>query len=314
MKPMPNLIDWHAHHTPPELVEEFAECTGRVPHVDSYDSPDFSKRIREMDGAGVEVQLICQSAAMDADQLPADKAMAMVRKSNDILAEKIAAYPGRLMGVIGISLKNIEGSVDEIQRMVGRGFRAVLIYPRVDGEMVVDCPATDPVFAKIAELGLPIFLHGVAYSKDSSLQRLEDGGAGVAYSALADANISECVVRMIASGLFDRYPEMHVVIRSGGGGLPLLLNKLFWKHRGPRGEQRYSEILLEHFLVDTAGVNARTLQFLIDTLGQERIVFGSDYCGGLGPLQKALPVIELQSDPAHVKLLTERNSRRLLRL
>ncbi|MCZ6564034.1 MAG: hypothetical protein O6948_14125, partial [Deltaproteobacteria bacterium] len=107
---------------------------------------------------------------------------------------------------------------------------------------------------------------------------------------------------------------LHVVIRSGGGGLPLLLNKLFWKHKGPRGEQRYSEILLEHFLVDTAGVNARTLQFLIDTLGQERIVFGSDYCGGLGPLQKALPVIELQSDPAHVKLLTERNSRRLLRL
>ena len=106
-----------------------------------------------------------------------------------------------------------------------------------------------------------------------------------------------------------------MVIRSGGGRwLPLLLNKLFWKHRGPRGEQRCSEILLEHFLVDTAGVNSRTLQFLIDTLGQERIEFGSDYCGGLAPLQKALPVIELQSDPALVKSLTERKSRRRIRL
>ena len=311
---MPSLIDWHAHHTPPELAEEFADLTGRVLHMDSYDSPDFSKRIKEMDVAGVEIQLVCQSAGMDADQLPADKAMEMVRKSNDLIAERIAAYPDRFMGVLAISLKNIEGSVNEIQRMSSRGFRAVLIYPRVDGEMVVDRPETDPVFQKIAELGLPIFLHGVTTSKDPSLRRLEDGGAGVSYSALADANISECVVRMIASGLFDRYPEMHVVIRSGGGGLPLLLNKLFWRHKGPRGEQRYSDILLEHFLVDTAGVNARTLQFLIDTLGQERVVFGSDYCGGLGPLQKALPVIEQQSDPTHIKSLTERNSRRLLGL
>jgi predicted TIM-barrel fold metal-dependent hydrolase len=119
---------------------------------------------------------------------------------------------------------------------------------------------------------------------------------------------------MIASGLFDRHPGLKIVIRSGGGGLPLLLHRLFWKHKGPKGEQRYSDILLEHFLIDTAGVNARTLQFLIDTLGEERIVFGSDYCGGLGPLEKALPVIEEQRNPTLVKTFTERNSRNLLHL
>lgn len=56
------------------------------------------------------------------------------------------------------------------------------------------------------------------------------------------------------------------------------------------------------------------LQFLLDTLGEERIVFGSDYCGGLGPLEKALPVIADQPNPAHIKSVTERNSRRLLKL
>lgn len=308
------LIDWHSHHTPPEIVEKFAGLTGHAPRIDDYDSPDFSKRMREMDQAGLEIQLVCQGAGIDADQLPASQALEAVRRSNDLIAKRIGPYRDRLWGVTGLSLKNIKASMAEIERMSTQGFRAVLMYPRVDGEMMADSPDMDPVFAKIAELDLPIFLHGTASSKDTTLQRLEDGGAGVAYSVLVDAAVSECVVRMIASGLFDRYPNLRVVIRSGGGGLPLLLNRLFWKHKGPTGEQRYSEILLDHFFIDTAGVNARTLRFLMDTMGEERIVFGSDYCGGLGPLQKALSVIKEQPHPSHVMAATERSSRRLLRL
>ncbi len=133
-------------------------------------------------------------------------------------------------------------------------------------------------------------------------------------SALADAGVSGCVVQMIASGVFERHPNLRVAIRSGGGGIPLLLNRLFWKYKGPSGEKCYSEILLEHFLVDTASVNARTLRFLMDTLGSERVDFRSDYCGGLGPLKKAMPVIEEQPDPNSIKSVTERNSRRLLHI
>jgi aminocarboxymuconate-semialdehyde decarboxylase len=119
---------------------------------------------------------------------------------------------------------------------------------------------------------------------------------------------------MIAGGVFDRYPALKIVIRSSGGGLPLLLHRFFWTHKGPRGEQRYSEILLEHFLIDCASSDARTLSFLIDTLGEERIVFGSDYCGGLGPLKKGFAAIEQQPNPQHIKSFTEKNSRKLLHL
>jgi len=311
---MPALIDWHSHHTPPEIAQELGKLTGRAPYIDKYDSVDFSQRIREMDAVRLDIQLVCQGAGVYADSLPAAQAMEIVRKSNDLIAERIAPYRDRLLGIIAVSMKDIPGSVQEIKRMAAKGFRAVLIYPKADGEIVVDSPEAEPLFAKIAELGLPIFLHGATSSKDPSLKRLEDEGAGVIYSVIADASVSECVVRMIASGLFDRHPNLKIVIRSGGGGLPLLLHRLFWKHKGPQGEQRYSDILLEHFYIDTAGVDARTLQFLLDTLGEERIVFGSDYCGGLGPLEKALPVIEEQPNPSRVKALTERNSRNLLHL
>lgn len=311
---MPLLIDWHSHHTAPELVERIAALGGRKPRIDDYDSPDFSNRVKEMDEVGLDLQLVCQGAGVNADFLPVERAIELVRESNDLIAARVAPFTDRLMGVTAITLKHIDGSVEEIQRMVKRGFRAVMMYSSVNGEVMVDRTETDPILAKIAELDLPIFLHGGGGRKDPTLERLEDKGAGVSASALADASVSECVVRMIASGVFDRYPDLRVVIRSGGGGIPLLLNKLFWKHQGPSGEQRYSDILLEHFLVDTASVNPRTLQFLIDTLGPERVVFGSDYCGGLGPLKKAMPVVEEQPDPDSIKSLTERNSRQLLRL
>ncbi len=221
---MPLLIDWHSHHTPPELVERFAALGGRKPRIDDYDSPDFSKRVKEMDEVGLDLQLVCQGAGVHADFLPPDQAMELVRESNNLLAQRLAAHRDRLMGVMAISLKNAEGSVAEIERMAAQGFRAVLMYAGVNAEVLVDRPESEPLLAKIAELDLPIFLHGGGGRTDPSLKRLEDAGAGVSASALADAGVSECLVRMIASVVFDRHPNLQVVIWCGGGGFPLLLN------------------------------------------------------------------------------------------
>jgi hypothetical protein len=66
--------------------------------------------------------------------------------------------------------------------------------------------------------------------------------------------------------------------------------------------------------VDCASSDARTLSFLIDALGEKNIVLRSDYCGGLGPLSKALAAIDKQSDPERIKNFTDKNSRRLLHL
>ncbi len=311
---MATIIDWHAHHTAPEIADRIKELTGKRPHIDAYDSPDLGKRVREMDEAGLDLQLVCQGAGVYADQLPATQALEIVRQSNDVLAERVAPHKDRLMGITALSLKNIEASVQEVERTAAQGFRAVLLYPHVDGEMLVDTPAMEPIFAKISELDLPIFLHGAGTAQDPTLARLEDGGAGVAYAVLSDGEVAECCLRMIASGLFDRHPNLRIVIRSSGGGIPLLLHRFFWKHKGPQGEKRYSEIFLEHFFIDCASSDARTLAFLIDKLGDNNIVFGSDYCGGLGPLSKALTAVEAQPDPGRVKAFTEKNSRQLLRL
>jgi len=311
---MATVIDWHAHHTAPEVADRINQLTGKRPHVDAYDSTNLAKRVKEMDEVGIDIQLICQGAGVYADQLPAAQALEIVRQSNDVLARRIEPHKDRLMGVTALSLKNIDASVKEIERTAAEGFRAVLLYPHVDGEMLVDTPMMDPIFRKISELDLPIFLHGAGTAQSPSLKRLEDGGAGVAYAVLSDGEVAECCLRMIASGLFDRYPNLKIVIRSSGGGIPLLLHRFFWKHKGPQGEKMYLEIFLEHFLIDCASSDATTLAFLIAKMGQNNIVFGSDYCGGLGPLHKAFNAISLQANPEEVKRFTEKNSRQLLHI
>jgi len=59
---MSTWIDWHSHHTAPEVVEQFAAFTAKKIKIDDYDSMDFSRRVKEMNEVGLDLQLICQGA------------------------------------------------------------------------------------------------------------------------------------------------------------------------------------------------------------------------------------------------------------
>jgi predicted TIM-barrel fold metal-dependent hydrolase len=156
---MPTLIDWHAHHTPPELVTEIAALGGRAPKPDDYDSPRFARRIAEMDAAGVDVQIVSQGAGVNADRFPPDRAIGLVRKSNDLIAERASLYSDRLLASIAFTWTDPAGSAAEIERMAGEGLRVVLMYARGD---MIGRPETEPIFATIAQHNLPVFLHGGA--------------------------------------------------------------------------------------------------------------------------------------------------------
>src|SRR5690242_1451796 len=89
---MAALIDWHAHHTAPELVAAISERGGRAPKPDAFDGPDFGARVAAMDGAGVDVQLVCLGAGLNVDGLglSAADALAFARQANDLIAERVA--------------------------------------------------------------------------------------------------------------------------------------------------------------------------------------------------------------------------------
>ncbi len=116
------LIDWHAHHTAPELAERIGRVTGKPPRTDAQDSADFAARIAEMDEAGIDMQLVSPGPGLNSDGLGAEEAMDLVRASNDVIAERIEPYPDRFFGNIVVTFKDPEGSAGEIDRMAERGF------------------------------------------------------------------------------------------------------------------------------------------------------------------------------------------------
>ena len=212
--------------------------------------------------------LSARVSGLYADQLPADQALRTVRESNTVLADRIAPRRDRLMGVTALSLKNINASVEELERTSTQGFRATLLYPTVDGEMVVDLPMMEPIYAKIADLGWPIFLHGAGLAKDPTLKRLEDGGAGVWAQTIRRTR--------------DACPDtkVEVLIPDFCGDWDALQTVLDARP-------------------DVLAHNMETVRRLhpADTMGEEHVVFGSDYCGGLGPLKKSLASVEKQTNP-----------------
>ena len=312
---MAALIDWHSHHAPSAVIDRVVAYGRPQPRLDEDDSADFELRRRQLDEAGIDLQLVALPATIDTESLPPEQALALAQVANDALAERVNVDPQRFLGVISVTMKDIPGSVAEVQRMAGRGFRAVMLFPRCDGEMLVDTPEAAPLFATIAALDLPVFLHGGGGMPNGlRLDYLEDDGAGLTSSIINEAGICEWAVRAIACGLFDRHPNLRVVIRSGGGLAPMLINRLNHRHLRADGSAKdYRAVLLQHFAVDSR-TDPRTLSYIIDHMGEQSLVFGSDFGGGSGGMKHSLISINRQPDPERVKALTERNTRRLLKI
>src|SRR4051794_11439384 len=116
------LVDWHAHHTAPEVAARLRELGGRQAKADAFDSPDFGKRVAEMDAAGVDLQLVSQGAGLNADRLPAEAALELMHLGNDLVAERTAPYKDRLRGTVAVSYSDPEASAAEIERRAGQGF------------------------------------------------------------------------------------------------------------------------------------------------------------------------------------------------
>ena len=307
------LIDWHSHHTATEVAEYVVSVGGRAINPYPQDSPDFGQRVGVLDDAGIDMQIVSQGGGLNSDHFGAKVAMELVGMSNDVIADRIAPYRDRFIGSVAVSYKDAEASANEIERMANEGFRAVMLYANGD---YATRPESEPIFARAEELGMPIFLHGggAGTVRPPGIDRLEDEGRGVMSSSGADAPVADCVMQMIASGLFDRYPGLRVVIRSGGGGVPLLQSKMSWTHHAEVGDQPYSEIFKNHFLVDTANVDARTITALRVLMGDGGVVFGSDYGGGVGLLRDAVANIDAQPDSDIARAAADRNSRELLSL
>jgi len=122
-------------------------------------SSDPHVRLEEMDENGIDVLVVSNNAQMYFYNIASDLAAKFHRTANDTLAEYCEANPDRLFFMAMLPLQDLEASARELDRVIAMGARAITVGAHsIAGRELYD-EAIWPLYAKMAEAGLPLFVH-----------------------------------------------------------------------------------------------------------------------------------------------------------
>ncbi len=242
---------------------------------------DPDVRLNEMDRDGVERQILSATPVLFAYDRAVEHALDCARLFNDAALELCAQGKGRLKSLCQVPLQDIDASCKELSRCMRSGHLGVQIGNHV-GEKNLD------------DLGIVTFLHHCADEGAAVLVHPWDMLAPqrmpkymMPWTVGMPAETQLGIVAMILGGAFDKLPKsLRICFAHGGGSFAFLLGRLenAWQHHPvAHGVCELSPSqYLSRFSVDSAVFDARALQFLVETLGAERVMLGSDYPFPLG--------------------------------
>ena len=329
----PRAIDVHAHFYPERFlaaVETWGAPFGarvdrsdpRGPVLVAPGTPtrpleprffDLPARLRSMDRQGVEVQALSLTIPMVywADGAAGHR---VARAFNDAASEAHTAHPDRFVGCATLPMQDPPRAAQELERASGLpGIRAVYLGTNVTGRELSD-PAFFPIFERCQALKLPVLLHPITVIGAERLQPF------YLHNLLGNPfDTAVAAAHLVFGGVLDRLPQLQVCLPHAGGALPYLAGRL---QRGQRvrpeaqkAARRPVRTYLRRFSYDTISHDPRALRYLIDTVGADRVMLGSDFCFDMGYERPVQVVTGLrgfrQADQARI---LRGNAQRLLRL
>jgi aminocarboxymuconate-semialdehyde decarboxylase len=327
------VIDLHAHYIPPSFLEAIdreggphdasIRRDGKDPTIVVRARPygpitrhfhETRPRLAEMDKAGVDVQALSLCPPMVYWAEP-ELALRMARHFNDDLAATVASRPDRLVGLATVPLQDVSASVAELERAVKElRLRGVAIGSNVNGKDL-DHPDLTPFFEKAEALRALVFIHPLDVIGVERIRPyyLHNGLGNPFDTAVAAA-------RLMMGGVLDRFPRLQVCLAHAGGALPYLVGRLDRVSRvrdEARGRaKRRPSAYLRRFHYDTVVHHELALRYLVDLVGSDRVVIGSDYRFDMGCLDPAGTVRAVKALPrAHkAAILGGASAAKLLRL
>lgn len=318
------IIDMHSHFFPdviPDLEKKFGtpdwpnirhEAPGKA--MITFGGKDFrpvysacwdvEKRIEEMDRDGIDIQLACATPVMFAYPRPAGHALECARIFNDWALEMAAKSRGRIRVLCQVPLQDTDAACKELTRAMKSGHAGVQIGNHV-GDRDLDDEGIVAFLQHCADEGAPVLVHPW-----DMLGGKRTGRHMMAWTVSMPAETQLSIVSMILGGAFDRLPRsLKLCSAHGGGSFAFLLGRLenAWHNRDiVRGKSQHPPShYCDRFSVDSAVFDDRALRLLVEVMGEERVMLGSDYPFPLGELSIGKLVRESRflSDGARQKIL-----------
>jgi 5-carboxyvanillate decarboxylase len=225
-------------------------------------------RIAGMDAHGVTMQVLSLTSP-GVQVFSADAASGLARSSNDELAEAVARRPGRFAGLAAIAPQDPREAAREMERAVTRlGLCGFIVNSHTHGEYL-DQEKFHPILEAAEALGRPIYIHPRTLP-DAAIGPYMDHNLWTAMWGYA-AETSLHAMRMLASGVFDRFPRLKIVLGHMGEGLPYWLYRLDYMYAvTSRREPRKLELKPSEYI--QRNMDATRYALGIDDVRRERFI------------------------------------------
>ena len=242
---------------------------------------DPEVRAADMDADGVDMQVVSPTPVFFSYAQPGKAAAKVAEIFNDLTLEICSGLPDRLVPFCQVPLQDIDAACAELDRALAAGHVGVEIGNHV-GDRDLDDPGVVEFLQHCAAQGAPVFVH--PWDMPTS-PRLDRWMAEWLVGMPAETQLS--ILALILGGAFDRIsPDLRICFAHGGGSFPYWLGRFenAWHQRpdlvGVSAQP--PSAYLDRFSVDSVVFDERALRLLVDTMGVERVMLGSDYPYPLG--------------------------------
>jgi aminocarboxymuconate-semialdehyde decarboxylase len=313
------IIDAHAHAIPPVFVDYLTgsgrgrdvgiETIGgeRVPRIvfgDRTTAPlnpslsDLDARITWMDDVGIDRQVLAGWIDLTGYEIDRLHAVNYSRAHNDALADYAAQYQDRFWTIGTVPLQDPDAAARELEHLMITGFKGIEIATTVGGA-ALDTIALDAVWEVAEATGAFVLLHPMTPLTGIDLGRyFMDNAVG------RPAETSITLAGLILSGVFERFPRLRLCAVHGGGFVPFQIGRLDQAVKAKpalagKHLNRLPSEYLRQIYVDTVVHDPHVLRFVVDYLGAEHVLLGTDYpfaMGDLDPLTTIRAVPDLSAN------------------
>jgi aminocarboxymuconate-semialdehyde decarboxylase len=292
------LVDAHAHLLPRDYPADAPECFPRMEPIDGDTARtllfgamrfrardvffDAERRIAAQDASGVDVEVVTPMPPLLRYDLPAAEGLSLARYVNEFAATLCSADRTRLVGFGMVPMQDPDAATAELAAIQGQGLHGVEIASNVLGFSIGD-ERFLPFFAEAERLDLPVFVHAMPAMTD----RLPASAMGTYVVGLEGALAA---ASMIAGGTAGKCPDLRISFSHAAGGFPLMLPRAQYFWGGAWNEEPVvPERAIAHddgpppiayarrFYYDSLVFDSRAIRYLIDLLGHDRLLVGSDF-------------------------------------
>ncbi|MCW2361524.1 MULTISPECIES: amidohydrolase family protein [Sphingobium] len=242
-------------------------------------------RIQAMDETGIDVAILSLTSP-GGQAFETDEAKTLVRNANDVLKAACERHPSRYVGMVSIVPQDVQWSVEEIARGKNElGFKGVMVNSHTKGHYL-DEEQFDPILKACADNNLPLYIHPQSPPDAMIAGMVEAGLDGAIFGFGVETGYH--LLRILTTGVFDRYPNLTVCVGHGGEAIPYWLFRMNYMHQAGVRSKRYERLKplnhdLFHYMrnnvcVTTSGMACPlAIKLCIDQLGEDRVMYAMDY-------------------------------------